>query len=169
MNVRATGGEMIEKRLTLVVTLALALFAAPLASSAQQLQGKVPRIGLLISETLSGQASRVEALRAGLRERGYVEGKNIAIEVRPADGDYARLPGLAAELTRLKVDVLVAFGIQAVVAAKHATTTIPIVVPATTSDLVAMGLVASLARPGGNLTGSVMFGPETAAKLVELF
>ena len=160
---------MIEKRLTLVVTLALALFAAPLAAFAQQPQEKVPRIGFLIAETLSGQASRVEALRAGLRDRGYVEGQTIAIEVRSADGNYARLPKLAAELARLKVDVLVAFGIKAVVAAKHATTTIPIVVPATTSDLVAMGLISSLARPGGNLTGSAMFGPETAAKLVELF
>jgi len=160
---------MIEKRCTLVVTLALALFAAPLASFAQQPQEKVPRIGFLIAETLSGQASRVEALRAGLRDRGYVEGKNIAIELRPADGHYDRLPELAAELARLKVDVLVAFGIKAVVAARQATTTIPIVVPATTSDLVAMGLISSLARPGGNLTGSAMFGPETAAKLVELF
>ena len=158
-----------KKRLTLVAALALALFAAPLASFAQQPQGKVPRIGFLISETLSGQASRVEALRAGLRDRGYVEGKNIAIEFRSAEGKYDRLPALAAELTRLTVDVVVAFGIKAVVAAKNATTTIPIVVPATTSDLVAMGLVASLARPGGNLTGSAMFGPETAAKQVELF
>ncbi len=160
---------MIEKRLTLVVTLALALFAAPLAAFAQQPQEKVPRIGFLIAETLSGQASRVEALRAGLRDRGYVEGKNIAIEFRLAEGNYDRLPELAAELARLKVDVLVTFGIKALVAAKAATTTIPIVIPATSSDPVALGLVSSLARPGGNLTGSAMFGPETAAKLVELF
>jgi putative ABC transport system substrate-binding protein len=143
--------------------------AAPLASFAQQPQGTVPRIGFLISETLSSQARRVEALRSGLLDLGYVEGKSIAIEVRSADGRYDRLPELAAELTRLKVDVLVAFGIKAVVAAKHATTTIPIVVPATASDLVAMGLISSLARPGGNITGSAMFGPETAAKQVELF
>ncbi len=153
-------------RLTTVV--ALLLLVSPLAV-AQQHSRKVPRIGFLISETLSGQASRVETLRAGLRDHGYVEGQTIAIEIRSADGNYDRLPELAAELTRLKVDVLVAFGIKAVVAAKRATTTIPIVVPATTSDLVGMGLISSLARPGGNITGSAMFGPETAAKRVELF
>ena len=153
----------------MVLALLAGALVAPLASFVQQPQGTVPRIGFLISETLSGQASRVEALRAGLRDRGYVEGESIAIEVRSADGHYDRLPELAAELTRLRVDVLVAFGIKAVDAAKHATTTIPIVVPATTSDLVAMGLIGSLARPGGNITGSAMFGPETAAKQVELF
>lgn len=156
-------------RRRIVLALLAGALAAPLASFAQQPQGTVPRIGFLISETLSSQARRVEALRSGLRDLGYVEGKSIAIEVRSADGRYDRLPELAAELTRLKVDVLVAFGIKAVVAAKHATTTIPIVVPATASDLVAMGLISSLARPGGNITGSAMFGPETAAKQVELF
>lgn len=159
----------LKTRRRIVSALLAGALAAPLASFAQQPQGTVPRIGFLISETLSGQASRVEALRAGLRDRGYVEGKDIAIEVRSADGNYDRLPALAAELTRLQVDVLVAFGIKAVVAAKDATTTIPIVVPATTSDLVAMGLISGLARPGGNITGSAMFGPETAAKQVELF
>jgi putative ABC transport system substrate-binding protein len=153
----------------MVLALLAGALVAPLAAFAQQAQGTAPRIGFLISETLSGQASRVEALRAGLRDRGYVEGESIAIEVRSADGHYDRLPELAAELTRLKVDVLVAFGIKAVVAAKHATATIPIVVPATSSDLVAMGLISGLARPGGNITGSAMFGPETAAKQVELF
>jgi putative ABC transport system substrate-binding protein len=159
----------LNTRRRIVLALLAGALAAPLASFAQQPQGTVPRIGFLISETLSSQASRVEALRSGLRDLGYVEGKSIAIEVRSADGRYDRLPELAAELTRLKVDVLVAFGIKAVVAAKHATTTIPIVVPATASDLVAMGLISSLARPGGNITGSAMFGPETAAKQVELF
>ena len=159
----------LNTRRRIVLALLAGALAAPLASFAQQPQGTVPRIGFLISETLSSQARRVEALRSGLRDLGYVEGKSIAIEVRSADGRYDRLPELAAELTRLKVDVLVAFGIKAVVAAKHATTTIPIVVPATASDLVAMGLISSLARPGGNITGSAMFGPETAAKQVELF
>lgn len=158
-----------KTRRRIVLALLASALAAPLASFAQQPQGTVPRIGFLISETLSGQASRVEALRAGLRDRGYVEGKDIAIDVRSADGNYDRLPALAAELTRLQVNVLVAFGIKAVVAAKDATKTIPIVVPATTSDLVAMGLISGLARPGGNITGSAMFGPETAAKQVELF
>jgi putative ABC transport system substrate-binding protein len=151
-----------------VLTLCFGAIAAPLASLAQQPQGKVPRVGFLISETLSGQASRIEALRAGLRDLGYVEGKNIAIEIRSAEGNYDRLPSLAAELARLKVDVLVAFGIKALAAASTATTTIPIVIPATSSDPVAMGLVSSLARPGGNVTGSTTFGPEIMAKRLEL-
>lgn len=145
-----------------------ALLIAPLASFAQQ-QGKIPRIGFLISEALSGQeVIRVEALRAGLRDRGYVEGRNLAIEIRAAEGDYDRLPGLAAELARLKVEVLVPFGIKALLAARGATTTIPIVIPSTSSDPVALGLVASLARPGGNITGSTAFGPEIMAKRLEL-
>ncbi|MBI3372781.1 MAG: ABC transporter substrate-binding protein [Betaproteobacteria bacterium] len=146
----------------------LALSATPLASFAQQPQRKVSRIGLLISETVSGQASRIQALRAGLRERGYVEGENIAVELRSAGGDYDRLPALAAELAHLKVDVIVSFGIKATIAAKGATTTIPIVFPLT-GDPVAQGVVDSFARPGGNLTGSSIFGPEVSAKRVELF
>lgn len=146
----------------------LALGAAPLATFAQQ-QGKIPRIGFLLSEALSGhEAIRVEALRAGLRDRGYVEGRNLAIEIRAAKGDYDRLPGLAAELARLKVEVLVPFGIKALLAASGATTSIPIVIPSTSSDLVALGLVSSLARPGGNITGSTAFGPEIMAKRLEL-
>jgi putative ABC transport system substrate-binding protein len=144
---------------------ASALFVAPFTSIAQQ--GRLPRIGCLISETLSGQASRIEALRAGLRELGYVEGKNIVIELRPADGNYERLPALAAELVGLKVDVLVAFGGKAVLAAKVATTTLPIVVPSS-GDPVAMGLVGGLAHPGGNITGNAQFARELSAKRVEL-
>ena len=141
-----------------------AMLATPLASLAQQ--SKVPRIGCLISETLAAQSSRLDALRAGLRELGYVEGKNIALELRPADGNYDRLPGLASELVNLKVDVLVAFGAKAVIAARGATTTIPIVVP-TTSDPVALGIVSSLSRPGGNVTGIAVFA-ELNAKQLEL-
>jgi putative ABC transport system substrate-binding protein len=151
-----------------VLTLCFCAIAAPFASWAQQPQGKVPRIGLLISETVSDQVTRIEALRAGLRDRGYAEGKNIAIEIRSADGNYDRLPSLAAELAGLKVDVLVAFGIKALAAASRVTMTIPIVIPATSSDPVAMGLVSSLARPGGNVTGSTTFGPELMAKRLEL-
>jgi putative ABC transport system substrate-binding protein len=157
---------MINRRRAL--TLCLGALAAPLASSAQQPQGKVPRVGILISETLSDQASRIDALRGGLRDHAYVEGKNIVIEFRSAEGNYDRLPGLAAELTRLKVDVVVAFGIKALAAASGSTTTIPIVIPATSSDPVAMGLINSLARPGGNVTGSTNFGPEIMAKRLEL-
>ena len=141
------------------------ILAAPLASIAQQ--GKIPRVGFLISETFSGQASRVDALRAGLRELGYVEGKNIMIELRPAGGNYGRLPALATELIDLKVDVLVAFGGKAVLAAKAATTTIPIVVPSS-GDPVAMGIVGGLAHPGGNITGNAMFSMELSAKRIEI-
>ena len=154
---------MIDRR-QFVLALGVSALAAPLVSLAQQ--PKVPRVGFLISETLSGQASRVDALRAGLRDRGYVEGKNIAIEIRAADGNYDRLPELAVELTRIKVDVIVAFGTKAVLAAMRASTTIPIVDPVM-SDPVALGLSNSLARPGGNITGSAQFGPEAYGKRLE--
>jgi putative ABC transport system substrate-binding protein len=156
---------MKHRRKLLVMFVAGAL-AGSLASFAQPQQQKVPRIGFLISEALSGSASRVDALRAGLLDRGYVEGKNIAIELRSADGDYDRLPELAAELVKLKVDVIVAFGTKAVLAAKRATTTIPIVDPVM-GDPVAAGLGSSLARPGGNITGSAQFGRESNAKRLE--
>jgi putative ABC transport system substrate-binding protein len=148
-----------------VLALGASTLAAPLVSFAQP-QPKVPRVGFLSSETLSSEASRIDALRVGLRDRGYVEGKNIAIDSRAADGDYDRLPGLAAELAKLKVDVIVAFGTKAVLAAMRATTTIPIVDPVM-GDPVALGLSSSLARPGGNVTGSSGFGPEATAKRVE--
>jgi putative tryptophan/tyrosine transport system substrate-binding protein len=154
---------MIDRRQFVLAVVVTAL-VAPLVSLAQQ--PKVPRVGILISETVSGQASRVDALRAGLRDHGYIEGKNIAIEIRSADGNYDRLPELAAELTRLKVDVIVAVGTKAVLAAMHATTTIPIVDPVM-SDPVALGLSNSLARPGGNVTGSAGFGPEAYAKRLQ--
>ena len=159
-------GDLVNRRDTVVALLALGAASGPLASAQQQ--ATVPRIGVLISETPSVEAIRVEALRAGLRDRGYVEGRNVAVELRSADGVYARLPGLAAELAQLKVDVLVAFGIKALAAAEGATKTIPIVIPATSSDPVAMGLVASMARPGGNITGATAFGPEVMAKRLEL-
>ena len=151
-----------------IFTLCFSAIAAPQASLAQPPLAKLARIGFLISETLPGQASRIEALRGGLRDFGYIEGKNIAIEIRSAEGNYDRLPALAAELAGLKIHVLVAFGIKALAAASSATTTIPIVVPATSSDPVAMGLVSSLSRPGGNITGSTTFGPEIMAERLEL-
>lgn len=156
---------MTQVRRRQVLISAGVLLAAPQLAFAQP--DKIPRIGFLISETLSGEASRIEALRAGLRDFGYVEGKNIAIELRPADGNYDRLPALAAELVRLKVDVLVAFGAKAVLSARGATTTIPIVVPVA-SDPVAMGIADSLARPGRNVTGATAFIPELHAKRLEL-
>jgi len=145
---------------------AATLIAAPFALAVES-RANTPRVGFLVSETLSGQASRIEAIRAGLRDLGYVEGKNVVIELRPADGDYDRLPRLAAELVRLKVDVLVAFGGKAVQAAREATSTIPIVVPSS-GDPVAAGLTGSLARPSGNITGLAMFDRELGSKRMEL-
>lgn len=145
----------------------LALGATPIAGYAQQPRRGVPRIGFLISETPSGQASRIEALRAGLRELGYVDGETIVIEARTADGNYARLPALAQELVGLKVDLIVTFGVKAAVAAKRVTKTIPLVIPAT-ADPVASGLVKSLARPDTNITGSAIFGLELNAKRLAL-
>ena len=137
-------------------------------SGAAHAQPATPRVGFLIAETLSDQAGRIEALLAGLAERGWVEGRNMALDVRAGDGGYDRLPALAAELVALKVDVIVAFGIKALSAARRATTQLPIVIPATSSDLIALGFVDSFARPGKNVTGSTTFGPEIMAKRLEL-
>jgi len=126
------------------------------------------RVGMLVSETLAGQARRIDALRAGLVERGYVEGRNIVVEVRAAESDYERLPRLAAELAAAPVDVIVAFGIKALAAASRATAAIPIVIPATSSDLVALGYARSLAHPAGNVTGSTTFGSEVMAERLEI-
>ena len=142
------------------------LLAAPLAAQAQQ-PGKGYRIGYLGATTASSYARHVEALRLGLRDLGYVEGKNLTIEYRWAEDKYDRLPDLAAELVRLKVDVIVTHTTPGTLAAKHATTTIPIVM-AISGDAVATGLVASIARPGGNITGSSFFFPELNAKRLEL-
>lgn len=144
-----------------------ALLAAPLASFAQQTSAKIVRIGFLGMPTASGWARMVEALRAGLREYGYEEGKNLVIEFRWAEGQYDRLPALANELVRLRVDVIITHATAGVRAAKEATSTIPIVIAAT-GDAVAAGLVASLARPGGNITGSSFLGPDLAAKRLDL-
>jgi putative ABC transport system substrate-binding protein len=148
----------------------LALYAVLLALSfpagAQQ-SGKIPRIGFLGAASASGYAPQLEAFRRGLRDLGYVEGKNIILEYRWAEGTYDRLPVLAAELVRLKPDLVLTHGTAGTRAAKQATTTIPIVM-AVSGDAVATGLVASLAHPGGNITGSSFFNPELAAKRLEL-
>src|SRR4030095_6385710 len=133
-----------------------------LPSFAQQ-RDKVWRIGFLSSSSSSAYASRVEALRAGLRDLGYVEGRNLAIECRWAEGKYEQLPALASELVGLKVDVIVTHGTPGGQAAMKATTTIPIVAFAV-SDPVATGLVASLRQPGGNLTGLMFFVQELNEK-----
>ena len=143
-----------------------AMLAAPLAAEAQQ-GGKVYRIAFLGTGSRSTQAYRVDALRVGLRDLGYVEGKNIVIEYRYAAGKYDRLPDLAAELVSLKVDVIVTGGTQSTQAAMKATTTIPIVMVGT-GDPLRSGLVASLARPGGNVTGVTQLGAEVAGKRLEV-
>ena len=150
----------------LAVVLALALALAPLAAEAQSAT-KVYRIGFLGAASASTSATRVEALQVGLRDLGYVEGKNFVIEYRWAEGKYDRLPVLAAELVGLKVDVLVTGGTPGISAAKQATTTIPIVM-AGSGDAVAAGLVASLARPGGNITGVTDAVPELRTKWLEM-
>ena len=124
---------------------------------------KVARIGFLTAATRTGYQHLTESFLQGLRELGYVEGQNISIEYRWADGNFERLPELAADLVRLKVDVVVAAVTQASLAAKAATATIPVVMVAV-SDPVGSGLVASLARPGGNLTGTSAMTAETAGK-----
>src|SRR5215813_285058 len=132
---------------------------------AQQPPTKIPRIGYLMTRFLD--PVRTEPLRQGLRELGYVEGKNIVIEWRSAEGKIDRLPALAAELVRLKVDVIVTGGPAPTHAAKEATSTIPIVM---TQDIdpVGSGFVASLARPGGNVTGLSTLAPEISGKRLEL-
>lgn len=149
-----------------IVTLTLSILAAPLSSEAQP-PGKVYRIGFLGATSAAQQASRIEAIRQGLRDLGYVEGRNIVIEYRWAGGQYERLPDLAAELVRLKVDLIVTHGAPGARAAKGATATIPIVM-ALVGDPVETGLVASISRPGGNITGSSFFFPELMAKRLEI-
>jgi putative ABC transport system substrate-binding protein len=129
--------------------------------------GKLVRVGFLSTGNPKGFAGQVEALRQGLRDHGYVEGKNAHIEYRWAEGKLERLGELAADLVRQKVDVIVTHGVPTTRAAKQATTTIPIVV-AFTGDAVGMGLVTNLARPEGNVTGSSFLLPQINAKRLEL-
>ena len=144
----------------------LALGAAPLAAEAQQ-AAKVARIGYL-SPNLAASPHLRDAFLQGLRDLGYVEGRNVVIEYRDAEGKLERLPTLAAELVALKVDVLFAGGgSRAAVAAKQATRTVPIVFTGV-GDPVESGLVTSLARPGGNVTGLSSLGPELVGKRLEL-
>src|SRR5262245_46760617 len=142
------------------------LFALCQSVEAQQAK-KVPRIGFLTGGSPSSIAARIEAFRQGLRELGYVEGKNIIIEWRFADGNLERLPEFAAELVRLEVVVIVTGGPQATRPAKEATSTTPIVM-AQDGDPVGTGIVASLARPVGNITGLTSLAPELSGKRLEL-
>jgi putative ABC transport system substrate-binding protein len=158
------GGEM-SKKLVLVVAFVL-VGALGYPAHAQQPK-KVHRIGYLAAASLSANAARTEAFRQGLRELGYVEGKNIVIEWRYAEGKRDRLPALAAELVRLNVEVIVTAGPSSTGAAKKATAKIPLVM-AQDADPVGSGFVASLARPGGNITGLSILSPELYGKRLEI-
>jgi putative ABC transport system substrate-binding protein len=149
-----------------VVQALLALTAAPPGSWAQA-ERKVWRIGVLWPGPALPPNPRIEAFRKGLRELGYIEGRNIELVYRYAEGDYARLPVLAAELVRLKVDVILGAGAPSVSAAQKATTTIPIVI-GTAGDPVGTGFAKSLARPGGNITGLSDMSSDLGSKLLDL-
>ena len=153
-----------KKKIT-VLTLGAMLFALCVPVSAQQPM-KVGRVGYLVGPSSAGSA-RYEAFRQGLRELGYVEGKNIVIELRSNEGNRERQRALVAELLRLKVDIIVAVGGGDVGIAKEATATIPIVM-VQGGDPVGSGFVASLARPGGNITGLATLRPELSGKRLEL-
>jgi putative ABC transport system substrate-binding protein len=143
-----------------------AVAAWPRAAGAQQ-AGKVHKLGFLGGANADGYAPQMEALRLGLRDYGYIEGKNVVLEERWADGRYDRLPALAAELVGLNVDVIVTQGTPAAFAAKRATPTIPIVM-AIVGNPVETGIVKSLSRPGANITGSSFFWADVVAKRLEL-
>ncbi len=150
-----------------IIFLALcSLLLAPCSAVDAQQPKKIPRIGYLTGPSLSANAERIEAFRQGLGELGYIEGKNIIIEWRTAEGKPDRLSALAAELVRLKVDVIVTTGPTPTRAAKQATVTIAIVM-AQDIDPVGTGFVASLARPGGNITGLSALAPEISGKQLE--
>jgi len=157
------------QRIGLAVVLVVGLTLAPLRTAAAQPAGKVPRVAYLTpwSDSDPGRQRGLEAFRQGLRELGYVEGQNIAIESRSAEGKDDRLPALAADLVRSKVDVIVAASGAATRAVQQTTRTIPIVM-SLVSDPVGSGLVASLARPGGNVTGLTIMAPDLMAKQLEL-
>jgi len=157
---------MTASRIALTVTLGLTLLAAPLAAEGQQ-AGKVYRVGFLGNSSAALEANLVGPFREGLRELGYVEGRNIVIEYRWAEGKYERFPALIAELAALNVDVIVTAGTPAALAVKRTTPSIPLVMAAV-GDPIGVGLVASLARPGGNVTGLSAIAPELEGKRLEL-
>lgn len=157
---------MIAKAFIIVAAFTVSVLITPSASQAQH-RGHVPRVGYLGTSSASLESELVKAFREGLRERGYVEGQNIVIEYRWAEGNYQRFPDLVADLVKLKVDLILTTGTPGPLAAKRATQTIPIVM-AFTGDAVATGLVASLARPGGNLTGLTTMNPDLEGKRLEI-
>jgi len=154
---------MMDRR-TFIGGIAGSLLAAPLAVRAQQV-GKIYRIGILEAIPAAQNAANLDALRKGLRDLGYVEGRNLVVEYRSADGLAERFPDLASELVRLKVDLIMTRGTPAARAAKNATETIPVIM-ATMGD--PRAIVASFAHPGGNITGVTTFSTELTAKRIEL-
>jgi len=148
-----------------VAIISTAVLAAPLAAHSQG--QKIPRIGFLGNSTAALEANLVAPFREGLREAGYIEGRNVVIDYRWAEGTYERFPALIAELVALKADVIVAAGTPAAVAVKKVAPATPLVMVAV-GDPVGTGLVASLARPGGNLTGLVSIAPDLEGKRLEL-
>jgi ABC-type uncharacterized transport system substrate-binding protein len=156
--------DPVMERRRFIEVIAGGLLVAPLSAEAQQ-AAKIARIGFLVLN-MAAAAHPPEAFRQGLRDLGYVEGRNVVIEYRDAEGKPERLPALAAELVALKVDVILAAGETHALAAKQATKTIPIVF-AVAADPVASGLVTSLARPGGNVTGLSVLAPELVGKCLE--
>jgi ABC transporter substrate binding protein len=187
--IRSSGGKIIESAMSathrryageqrearplwcsavgLIVALALSLCATPCISPAQP-SGHIPRIGFLSGSALTPELARgLDAFRYALREHGWVEGHNLAIESRFAEGQFERLPTLAAELVGLHVDVIVTEGSEGVQAAQHATQTIPIVMRSV-AEPVQRGLIASLARPGGNITGLAGASGDLNGKRLEL-
>ena len=153
-------------RRRILALLGAAVILAPLAASAQS-AGKLPRVGFLGNSTAALEANLVGPFRDGLSELGYVDGRNISILYRWAEGDYARLPALIADLVASKVDVIVTAGTPAALAVRKVTTSIPLVMVAV-GDPVGTGLVRSLARPGGNATGLTSITPELEGKRLEL-
>jgi ABC-type uncharacterized transport system substrate-binding protein len=155
-------------RRAFIATLVGGLVAAPLAAGAQQERSNAARIGVIGNGAPDRPDREFEALRQGLRDLGWLEGQNLSIEHRWADGKANRLPGLAVELVRLNVDVIVASGSPALLAVQKATSAIPIVSAAILVDPVGVGLVTSLARPGGNITGLASQYEEIVTKQVQL-
>jgi putative ABC transport system substrate-binding protein len=155
------------KRREFITLLGGAAAVWPLVARAQQPTTKIARIGWLVTGSPTSHRFSLAAFRDGLKDLGYVEGQNISIEYRWAEGNTTRLPELANELVHQKVDIILAGGTVVAEAAKHATSLVPIIA-AGIGDLVELGLVTSLARPGGNLTGFVAIAPETAAKRIQI-
>ena len=160
-------GDRVNQRRRLFLGAGAAVVAGRIPVLAHAQSPKVARIGFLGAISAAAYAQQLEGLRAGLRDFGYVEGRNLAIEFRWAEGKYERLPGLAAELVRAGAQVIVTHGTPGTQAARKATSTVPIVT-AIATDLVASGVVASLARPGGNVTGTTFFNGELGAKRLEM-